>query len=83
MTLNREQIQAMTKIEAEKYLKKFERHYPLNKELHLLPNKHELWDEMDSIVNTLLWLEDHIYKLNLGEIMSAAQLKANKQTVEE
>jgi hypothetical protein len=55
MLLNKEQIELMTADECNKHLKLFTKTYPLDKTIDL-----ELWPQVDSIANTLIWLEDHI-----------------------
>jgi len=55
MLLNKEQIELMTADECNKHLKLLAKTYPLDKTIDL-----ELWPQVDSIANTLLWLEDHI-----------------------
>jgi hypothetical protein len=68
--INKEQIDALSKEQCEKELKRFERTYPLNKELKKLTP--EVFDQVEAIANTLLWLEDRIKNLDLSEKLSKA-----------
>jgi ATP-dependent Lon protease len=70
MILNKEQVEEFSKEQCEKELKRFERTYPLNRELKKLTP--ELFDQVDTIADTLLWLEDRIKSLDLGEKLSKA-----------
>jgi hypothetical protein len=58
MILNKEQVELMTAEECQKHLKLLEKTYPLDKSLSLLTP--ELFDQVDSIANTLLWLDERI-----------------------
>ena len=71
MTLNKEQVLAMTLAEAEQYLKKFERHYQVDKAFDKRTDLEQVFLELDSIANTLLWLEDHIRKLTVTQNIKA------------
>ena len=55
MLLNKEQIELMTGEQCQKHLKLFTKTYSLEKTID-----QELWPQVDSIANTLLWLEEHI-----------------------
>jgi hypothetical protein len=55
MTLNKEQVELMTAAECQKHLKLLDKTYALEK-----PITAELWPLVDSIANTLLWLEERI-----------------------
>ena len=65
MTLNKEQVDLMTAEECQKHLKLLEKTYPLDKSLSLLTP--ELFQQVDSIANTLLWIEDRIRYLTQSE----------------
>ena len=60
--INKEQIETLSKEQCEKELKRFERTYPLNKELKKLTP--ELFDQVDQIANTLCYLQDRIAYLH-------------------
>jgi hypothetical protein len=55
MTLTQEQVEAMTADECSKHLKLLAKTYALEKTIDK-----EIWPFVDSITNTLLWLEDRI-----------------------
>jgi hypothetical protein len=55
MTLTQEQVEAMTADECSKHLKLLAKTYALEKTIDK-----EIWPFVDSIANTLLWLEDRI-----------------------
>jgi hypothetical protein len=58
MTLTKEQVDAMTSAECQKHLKLLDKTYPMDKPLgELTP---ELFEQVDDIANTLLYLEDRI-----------------------
>ena len=69
MTLTQEQVELMTSAECSKHLKLLAKTYQLEK-----PITKELWPHVDSIANTLLWLEDRIRYCNQSEIA----VQANK-----
>jgi hypothetical protein len=69
MTLTKEQVELMTAEECQKHLKLLAKTYALEK-----PITKELWPLVDSIANTLLWLEDRIRYCNQSEIA----VQANK-----
>jgi len=58
MILTREQVELMTSEECSKHLKLLDKKYPLEESLHRLTP--ELFQQVDSIANTLLYLEDRI-----------------------
>jgi hypothetical protein len=58
MTLTQEQVEAMTAEQCQKHLKLLDKTYPMDTALSLLSP--ELFAQVDSIANTLLWLEDRI-----------------------
>jgi hypothetical protein len=57
------EIDALSEEECESQLKLLAKTYKLDKSIqeYLTP---ELWDQLDDIVNTLIWLEDRIQVLN-------------------
>ena len=57
------EIDALTEEECESQLKLLAKTYKLDKSIqeYFTP---ELWDQLDDIVNTLIWLEDRIQVLN-------------------
>ena len=59
MFLTREQVDQLTLAQAESALKTLTKTYKLDKSLqdYMTP---ELWDNLDNITNTLLYLEDRI-----------------------
>jgi hypothetical protein len=60
MFLSKEQVLELTYKEAKQQMKLLEKTYKLDKSLkdYLTP---ELWDNLDDLINTILYLEDHIY----------------------
>jgi hypothetical protein len=58
MILTKEQVEAMTSEQCSKHLKLLDKTYEMDKPLGLLSP--EQFDQVDSIANTLLWLEDRI-----------------------
>jgi hypothetical protein len=70
MILSKEQVAELTEEECEKHLKKLAKAYPLDKELSLLDKA--IFDQVDEIANTLLWLEDRIKSLDISEKLSKA-----------
>ena len=69
MTLTKEQVELMTAEECSKHLKLLAKTYPLEK-----PITEELWPHVDSIANSLLYLEDRIRYLQ----QSDNAIQANK-----
>jgi hypothetical protein len=69
MILKKEQVELMAADECSKHLKLLAKTYQLEK-----PITAELWPLVDSIANTLLWLEDRIRYCNQSEIA----VQANK-----
>lgn len=59
MILTKEQIEQLDYAACQKALRRLARTYKLDRGIqeYLTP---ELWDQLDDIVNTLLWLEDRI-----------------------
>jgi len=55
MTLTQEQVEAMTADECSKHLKLLAKTYALEKTIDK-----EIWPFVDSVADTLLWLEDRI-----------------------
>lgn len=68
--LDKEQILALSQSEAQKYLKKIEKYYKVDTSI-LEYNTEEIRVNFDLIVNTLLWLEDHIEQISLNARMDA------------
>ena len=62
MILNKEQVELMTGEQCQNHLKLFTKTYPLEKTID-----QELWPQVDSIANTLIWLEDHIQYCKLRD----------------
>jgi len=58
MILNKEQVEVMTAEECQKHLKLLDKSFPMDKTLGLLSP--EQFEQVDSIANTLLYLEDRI-----------------------
>jgi hypothetical protein len=58
MILTHEQVELMTADECTKHLKLLDKSFPMDKPLSKLSP--ELFDQVDSIANTLLWLEERI-----------------------
>ena len=69
MTLTQEQVEAMTAEECQKHLKLLAKTYQLEN-----PITAEIWPLVDSIANTLIWLEERIRYCNQSEIA----VQANK-----
>jgi hypothetical protein len=69
MILDKLQVEAMTAEQCQKHLKLLAKTYQLEK-----PITAEIWPLVDSIANTLLWLEDRIRYCNQSEIA----VQANK-----
>jgi hypothetical protein len=65
MILTHEQVDTMTAEECTKHLKLMEKTYPLDKSLSKLSP--ELFDQVDSIANTLLWLDERIRYIQASE----------------
>jgi hypothetical protein len=62
MTLTKEQVELMTADECNKHLKLLSKTYALEK-----PITPEVWPVVDSIADTLLYLEDRIRYIQLSE----------------
>lgn len=62
MTLTQEQVEVMTADECNKHLKLLSKTYALEKTIDK-----EIWPFVDSVTNTLLWLEDRIRYLQQSE----------------
>jgi len=58
MILTKEQVDLMTSEQCQKHLKLLDKSFPMDKTLGLLTP--ELFAQVDSIANTLLYLEDRI-----------------------
>jgi hypothetical protein len=61
MILSQQQVDVLTYDECQAAVKKLARTYRLDRHLYewMTP---ELWNDLDDIVNTLLYLEDRIYQ---------------------
>jgi hypothetical protein len=66
--LTREQVELLDHSECQKHLKALTKKYDLNKSL--TDCWQEVWPDLDQIVDTLLYLEDHIKHLELSETMT-------------
>lgn len=62
MILNKEQVELMTEKQCLTHLKQLAKTYPLDQ-----PITEKLWPQVDSIANTVLWLEDHIHYCKLRD----------------
>lgn len=60
--LTKEQIELLDAQQAAKHLKLIEKSYKLDKPIQDYLTV-ELWDQLDDIVNNLLWVEDHLDKI--------------------
>jgi len=70
--LTKEQVSEMTQEQAETQLKVFTKKYPPERALDKFSNPQEIMDNLDSIANTLLYLEDHIARCQMLERVSNA-----------
>lgn len=70
MILTREQVDALTIEECESALKRLERKFPINREITKLTP--EVYDQVDAIAETLLYLEDRIKSIDLTEKLAIA-----------
>lgn len=70
MFLTAEQASEMSKEECEAHIKKLARKYKLEKPIKEVWA--EVWDDLDPIVNTLLYCEDRISAIELGERLKFA-----------
>jgi hypothetical protein len=72
LLLTLEQVQELTEEQAEKHLKRLEKHYHVDTPFGKLDNFLELWLQIDEITNTMLYLEDHISRQQMLERVSNA-----------
>jgi hypothetical protein len=68
MFLTREETALLTREQCEKHYKKIAKTYNLDMPLHKCWE--QVWPDLDQIVDTLLYLEDHIKHLELSEQMT-------------
>lgn len=68
MFLTREQVEELTLTEAKQTLKLLNKTYDLNKSIGTLDPS--IYSDLDNITNTLLYLEDHIHRLEISETLS-------------
>lgn len=66
--LTQEQISTLNEAECRLALEQLEETFPLDEPLNQCFVK--VWDQLDDIVNTLLWLEDRIKEIQVVEQMT-------------
>jgi len=75
MTLTQEQVEAMTADECSKHLKLLAKTYALEKTIDK-----EIWPFVDSVADTLLWLEDRIRYCQASEnAINANKIRYGKE----
>ena len=77
MFLTKEQVSILTQEQAERALKILTKTYKLDAPLTEYMT-HELWANLDSITNTLLYLEDHIKYVKLVDNLD--QIRYRKES---
>jgi len=70
--LTREQVNLLSIKDCKQQLKDISKEYDLDKPLHLIWQ--QVWDNLDDIVNTILYLEDRIKHLELSENLTKINL---------
>ena len=68
MFLTREECQLLTAEQTQDHLKKISKTY--NLDMPLSKCWEQVWPDLDQIVDTLLYLEDHVKHLELSEQMT-------------
>jgi hypothetical protein len=79
MILTKEQVDLLDLAKCEKTLKKLLKSYDFETSFSKLPK--EVWDKVDDIANTLLYLEDRIEYINLKDRLDEARPTLEKRAL--
>jgi hypothetical protein len=82
LLLTAEQVESMTLEQCRSHLKAVTKQYNLNKPITEIWQ--DVWPILDDIVNTILYLEDHIHKLEVSDTLSKSttlRWQERKETV--